>query len=143
MVQDDNNHAAIEAAIVAGAHKAAEETAQGMVTAIDDGFESGRDALGRPWAPLQPETISRKGNSRILIEENDLRESWQYRMTGVASATVFSDDPKAWYHELGVPGNNLPARPMLAPAVALAEQDLLTTSLDTVLGDALDNAGRL
>lgn len=136
MVRDDNNIPAAIAGLQLATDRAVEEVAQEMVSKIDEGFDSGQDALGRPWAPLQPETIAQTGPD-ILIDEGDLRESIEYEMVGTAHARVKSEDSKAVYHEFGVPENNLPARPIFAPAAEYANRDLIETSFDTVVNRAL------
>lgn len=138
MVRDENN---INEAIVAlelGVEAALRDVGEKMTTAIDDGFDDGQDALGRPWEPLQPETIAETGPD-ILIDEGDFRESWDYAVDSSSNRLrVGTDSELAKYHEWGVPENNLPARPVLMPALLLAEQELLTESLDDLVGEKFD-----
>lgn len=49
--------------------------------AVDDRFRAERDPENRPWAPLQPSTLRRKRNDKILTERGGpgLRGSIHYR----------------------------------------------------------------
>jgi len=66
-------------------------------------------AQGKPaWKPLQPSTIAAKraptNKSRGVQALAGLRATFDYRITGDRSATVFSRDPRAIFHEFGTKG---------------------------------------
>jgi len=80
---------------------------------------------GRPFVPLKPATIARKGSSKALIDTGALIRSIQVRrvsggvFVGVlrtarsASGTGLADI--AQIHEFGAPGAGIPPRPFLQP----------------------------
>lgn len=105
---------------------------------IDRGFDSGSDALGRPWRPLAAETIRRKGHGQILVEGGEMRESIEYDVKrGAGRLLITSDSDILPYHEFGVPEEGLPRRPVMQPAAIWAEKRLLPGSVEFV-GDRLD-----
>lgn len=116
-VTDEDNTEEVISAIEAGAEKGLRDITNSTSEAIDSGFDTGHDALGRPWTPLQPETIRRKGHSQILVEHGTMRES-QYNTVNSStnSSQIGFTDGKIRYHEFGAPDVNLPARPVLQPA---------------------------
>lgn len=119
--QEDNTRAvkrAIRTGVAIGLGDIVDSTSE----AVDEGFDTGHDALGRPWEPLQPETIRKKGHSQILVEDGTMRESQYDRVNLVEhSAQIGFADPKIRYHEFGAPEVSLPARPVLGPAATYAE----------------------
>lgn len=110
-----------------------------IVERIDEGFDRGTDALGRPWQPLAPETIRRKGHAQILVDSGDMRRSIDYQVDrGEGKLEVTSDSPLLPYHEFGVPEEGLPRRPVMEPAAIWANQSLIPVTSEFV-GDRLDS----
>lgn len=84
---------------------------------------SGKDAMGRSWTPLQPETVAAKGSSTPLVDEGDLMDSIErdsYVDTKVPVAVFSSKLAYAGTHEFGFPEQNIPPRPFLQPGVEYA-----------------------
>jgi hypothetical protein len=76
-------------------------------------FANGTDPYGKPWAPLKPSTIRRKGgNSTILVRDNNLAPGTYALATG--NRLVITMGPKAQYAQDGEPGEREPR--MVAPA---------------------------
>lgn len=121
-------------AIKEGTENATKHVAKETVSQIEDGFNQGEDALGDPWEELSDATIEKKGHSKKLIEEGDLQDSFGYSFDSAETeAIIGTNDPKAQYHEFGVPENNLPARPILRPAALWLEKNY-----DSEMGDILE-----
>jgi hypothetical protein len=92
-------------------------------------------AGGGKWRPLAPSTIRKKGHSRILFERGKLIKSWRMRTSSGYSVSVYSEDPKAIFHEEGT--SRMPARPMLpneAEAKALAAEAAIVVKKRMLMG---------
>lgn len=141
MVRDENNIAAAKRAIDRAAGEAVVDLSERTLDAIDDGFDHGTDALGRPWAPLSEETIRRKGHNQILVDTGAMRESIDAEADRSRKiARIGSNSEILPYHELGVPENNLPARPVLRPGLEWASRharETFATQLDAHLSTVL------
>lgn len=137
-IRDIDNTRQIQSAIRAGVDYGLDNVAGNVESRIDSGFETGTDALGRPWVPLAPSTIQKKGHSQILVEEGDMRASLFSEVDSMENrARIGFSDGTIRYHEFGVPENNLPARPVLSPAAEYASSgithSLMATSIDQAL----------
>lgn len=120
---DENNIPAAIRIIKRRTRYALDDTGEKMVEKIEEGFDDGRDALGRPWAPLSPETIRRKGHATILVDEGEMRESFEYAVNRSSlTLAVGTNSEIAVYHEFGVPDRGLPARPIVRPAATWAAE---------------------
>lgn len=122
-----------EEAIKEAARDGLERGAEDELQKIDEGFETGTDALGRPWEPLSAETIRRKGHDTILVDRGDLRQSFGVTREG-NRVYLHSDSPIIGYHEWGT--RTIPRRPILGPARA----DLKESTLPEVIGSEIRNA---
>lgn len=132
-VEDENRIPEAIDVVERGASDALDEAGREMVDRIEQSFDRGRDALGRPWTPLSPETIRRKGNDTILVDSGDLRDSFEYAVDDDAlRLSVGTNVEYAVYHEFGVPSRGLPARPILLPALRWAEQNRLDDAFESV-----------
>lgn len=92
---------------------------------VDEGFDSGRDPYGNPWAPLSKQYAEDKARAGypldILIRDGDLRRSFhrEENRTGFAifSDRVFDDGTDASIHQFGgvhpVTNAFIPQRQML------------------------------
>ena len=78
-----------------------------------EGFERQRDPWGRPWEPLSPETVRRKGSSRILEDTGRLRQSIAWRTLGRDAVVVGTNVEYAPVHQFGSDERHIPARPFL------------------------------
>lgn len=108
-----------------------EHMGEAMVEQIDQGFDKGEDALGRPWEPLKD------GNGDILIDEGTMRDSIQYQINKEeAAVAVGSSSEYIEHHEFGT--GNLPRRPILQPAMIWAEEKLISQSGKEKIGNSLD-----
>lgn len=108
-----------------------EHMGEAMVEQIDQGFDQGEDALGRPWEPLKD------GSGNVLIESGEMRDSIDYQIDDDEMAVaVGSDVDYIRHHEFGT--STLPRRPILQPAMIWAEEKLITPSGKEKIGDSLD-----
>jgi HK97 gp10 family phage protein len=108
-----------------------EHMGEAMVKQIDQGFDKGEDALGRPWEPLQD------GDGNILIDSGNMRDSIDYQIDEDESAVaVGSNSDYIGHHEFGT--ENLPRRPILQPAMIWAEEKLISQSGKEKIGNKLD-----
>lgn len=90
-------------------------------------FAAGRDPRGRPWAPLSPVTIARKGHARPLIGDSGALRLIRYRLAGRHSVEVGTGAVYGATHQFGarrgrfgrtrrgapIPWGDIPARPFL------------------------------
>ena len=108
-----------------------------MVEEIDKGFDKGKDVMGNSWTPLSASTISRGGNSSILIQDGTLRDSFNYHVDKKdLKVTVGSSDPKVIYHEYGT--KDIPKRPIMGPAATWAHEKLITPLGKDTIGNRID-----
>lgn len=108
-----------------------EHMGKAMVEQIDQGFDKGEDALGRPWEPLKDD------NGEVLIDSGKMRNSIQYQIDEDEMAVaVGSDVDYLAHHEFGA--GNLPRRPILQPAMTWAEDKLIAPSAKEEIGGSLD-----
>ena len=137
-VLDENKTDAVLVALRAGLSESLDDLGKETVEKIEEGFDRGTDALGRQWEPLAPSTIQQKGHATVLVEEGDLRESFDYDVqSSTLTLEIYSDDPKARYHEFGT--ERMPKRPILQPAFKWAQTQGLGT-VETTINDKLDGA---
>lgn len=129
---EDTNHIpgmmlAVKLAIADGLRELERDTLE----QIDQGFEQGTDAMGRPWAPLSPRTIEQKGHGDILIETGEMREAF-YGDLDVDDDVleIGNTNWKLPIHEFGNWDDNVPARPVLRPAADWVE----TQGYEVMLG---------
>jgi len=91
------------------------EAANVVKNAVEDSFASESDYYGRPWQPLKPETIKRKGSSKILYEEGNLQDSLYSRSTPFGAEIGISATSRGYYYpmvqQFGNKKGTLPARP--------------------------------
>jgi|GEM_PF-7035008 len=114
-----------------------EHMGKAILEQIDMGFDKGADPLGRPWEPLDPETVARKGHDDILIESGDLRDSFVYHVDkGENAVAIGSNSPLIEFHEYGT--EDIPQRPILQPASIWAEERLIVPMGREVLGSHID-----
>lgn len=110
------------------------------LAAIDTAFEQERTPAGEPWAPLAGSTVAAKGDSTILQDTGDLRESFGTQVTwsptGEKRLTIYSTDEKLRFHEFGT--ETMPARPIMVPLA----RHLSRNALDTELTQAVETAER-
>ncbi len=88
-------------------------------------FAKETDPGGRPWAPLHPITVKKKGHDTILVDTEALLRSLVGRNKhsiarvhgglGKAELRYGTRRPDAWRHQAGIgrPGQNLPQRKMV------------------------------
>lgn len=108
---------AIDRGIDMGLKEITEETNE----AVTEGFQTGHDALGRPWEPLAPSTLAQKSGNQILVESGEMLDSKYTEVSDHQNkAWLGFTDGKIRYHEFGAPSVNLPARPVLGPAATYA-----------------------
>jgi len=122
MVYDNSDIPTLQAQLAKGSHRAVENVGEAAVERVDTGFNRGEDAMGRPWQELADSTIEQKGHALKLIDEADLKNSNTY-VTAENRARIGTNDPKATYHEMGVPENGLPARPIYGPLAEWLDEE--------------------
>lgn len=141
-VVDENNIPELIDVLGPAAADAVSETAHDAFQEQQSNWESGRDATGLPWVPLSPETIRRKGGTRILIDTGQMKDDMAVSVDrGEKTARIGPTSDRSAellsYHEFGVPENNLPARPVLRPTHDRAET-IAGDAFEDTLGDAID-----
>lgn len=85
------------------------------------------------WPPLKGATIARKRRGDTpLLETGELRESIKVRVNGPASGEVYSDSPKAEWHEFGT-SRGIPPRPFLGTAADMKGEEAARTMAEPVV----------
>jgi len=112
-VIDQGDIAAVSDSLDRGFKNMLDDLGEQTVDAIERGFALGTDATGRPWAPLAPETIRKKGHDTILVDKGKLRQAFDHERRGMR-LEVFGEDRTLKWHEYGT--ENMPARPIMNPA---------------------------
>lgn len=109
-----------------------EHLGEAIVEQINQGFDNGEDALGRPWEPLKT------ADGDILVDTGEMRDSIGYQMDSDNNIVgVGSSNEYIGYHEFGA--GNLPRRPILEPALTWADEKLIVPSGKDIIGDSLDD----
>lgn len=142
-VRDENNIPELIDALPEATADAVAETARDAYDAQQSNWDTGRDAMGLPWAPLAPETIRRKGNTDILIDTGEMKDDTEVAVDrGSMAARVGPTTDRSAeilsYHEYGVPSRGMPARPVLAPTGRHMEEHYRDTFTDHI-GTAVDS----
>lgn len=96
--------------------EALEEIGAYLHRRVIENFERQSDPWGRPWEPLSPETVARKGSSRILEDTGGLRQSIAWRLVGSEAVAVGTNLEYAPVHQFGAKRKNIPERPFLPVA---------------------------
>jgi phage virion morphogenesis protein len=93
----------------------AREAADALQTVAEQQFAAEVDPYGRPWAPLKPQTVKRKGgDTRILRRTDRMLDSLQIRpMRGAGISVTFSRAYSA-FHQIGT--RHMVARKLLPHA---------------------------
>jgi phage gpG-like protein len=93
----------------------AKESASSLQEVIEAQFANEQDPYGRPWTPLKPSTVKRKGgDTRILRETDRMLDSLQIKPMSGAGLSITLDPPYAAFHQVGT--KDMPARPILPRA---------------------------
>ncbi len=91
----------------------AKEVAEGISALVADEFAGSHDPYGRPWKPLLPSTVKRKGgDSRILRRTDVLSSETTAKSASGAGVDVVSID-YGGVHQEGNPKNGMVARKIL------------------------------
>jgi hypothetical protein len=76
---------------------ASREASESIAKLIDRQFATGTDPYGKPWKPLAPSTIKRKGNARINVDTENLWKGVQVApLPGAGVSVTFADDYAAY-----------------------------------------------
>ncbi len=113
------------------------EVAQGINAEIRAQFQAGTDPYGKPWAPLLPQTIRRKGgDARILRRHDSLSSETVAIPTSGAGIEITSVD-YGGYHQTGT--KHMVARPILPDGADLPQswQDVIQTASDNAFKKVL------
>ena len=107
-----------------GSAAALKDTGKAADEQIDEGFDEGKDAMGRPWTPLAQSTSDEKGHDDILIDTGPMRgdSGWEYN-AGSNEVRIGGNDKKLPLHEFGT--EHIPKRPVLGPAAEYLANDVL------------------
>lgn len=117
-----------------------DDLGEAALDVIDKEFEQERTAQGEPWAPLKFETVQKTGPD-TLQDDGDLRDSFEYDVSRLkGELKVYTEDPKASYHEFGVPDQNIPRRPFLEPAAEYTASEGFTEEFKPAVYDRTDDA---
>lgn len=141
-MRDVNRIPAYQQALQAAVAGALREVGDEALEIIDQSFERERTPTGTPWAPLAPATVERKGHDTILVEEGDLKESFDTEVQFSPlnkKLVVYSEDEKLKYHEYGTV--NMPRRPIMGPLARRLNDDVLPDELETAAIAAETQAG--
>lgn len=142
-VEDEDHTDEAIAAINDGLPASLEEVHQQTVERIVAMMGQGRDAMGRPWAPLKPSTVAAKGHSTPLVDGGDLMSSIEEdsEVNTADNIAYFATTlPYGPAHEYGLPEKGIPPRPFLGPGLQYAStisddvfEDKIGTRLDAVM----------
>lgn len=136
-VRDENRIPEVIAVMDESTEDVLKHLGEQTVEKIDEGFDSGEDALGREWEPLAPETIQEKGHDDILIDSGDMRDSFAYAVDEDNLAVrIGTDSELVPYHEFGT--QDIPQRPILKPAYTWLENEMVVPAFDAIIGKNLD-----
>lgn len=129
VVRRTDNTRAVATAISLGIRNGIEDAARQEVEHVKSAFNSGQDALGRPWVPLAASTLRSRagGGSTPLVKTGALRDSISYSITDRGGVTFGSSSPYAGIHEFGTA--RIPRRAFLAPAAIHFKNELLHRSV--------------
>ena len=146
MVDDENNFDEARDALNGGLREGLVELHTETLRTLDSNMRAGKDALGREWAPIKPESLRsrqvRTDDARPLVDTGDLRAdimSTSEVNVQELYAIIGSSLDYAEVHELGAPEAGIPRRPIFAPAAKYAERrapDILGAEIDTRLEGA-------
>lgn len=103
-----------------------------------DNWEKGQDAQGRAWEPNAESTLAQKPGSTPLIAYRQMIDSTDWKVDDkdlVAQIYVDDEPEKVLAHELGVPDQGIPKRPLLNPTGKLFEEEA-----DGIVGTAVDRS---
>ena len=116
-VSDRNSIPMAIASLAEGASDAVAEATEETHSKMMDNWDSGQDAMGRPWRPLSPVTVREKGHSSILYDTGEMKGSVKMDIDRTRlRGSVYSTSGLIPIHEYGVPENGLPRRPIMGPA---------------------------
>lgn len=128
---DKNNIPEAIAALKEGQDQYLKHLGGAMVEEIDQGFDKGEDALGRPWEPLKT------ADGQPLVDSGKMRESITYDVDKENTQVAVGGNVEyLQYHEFGT--KNLDRRPILQPALTWADQKLIAPAATDVIGERLD-----
>jgi phage gpG-like protein len=116
--------AMIQANVEAAEHRALDRASKLILDECKKEIGNYQSAAGpfAGWAPLKPETISRKANGDTpLLETGEMRDSYE-RVVGKGEAHVGSNNKKALYHELGT--SKIPPRSVIGIAAVHKEEQI-------------------
>lgn len=134
--EDKNRIPAVLRVLPGAIREGLDELEDETLARIDRGFARGVDAMGNPWQPLSEKTIRLKGHDKILIEEGDLRNSFESSIEPLNyTLEISNDDHTAAIHEFGAMDQNIPARPFMRPAMRWIESQ----GIETEFADELDS----
>lgn len=97
----------------------------------------GRDAMGRPWEPLENDDGTPLVDTGTLLGSVDTDS---YTNLSVPAGVFTSSVDYAPYHEFGAPDAGIPSRPFLAPALQYADDispDVFARTVDPKVDRAL------
>lgn len=66
----------------------------------NDVFQTAGSAIGERWAPLNPATIARKGNNRILVDTGKMKGAFKFKASDKVAA-VTNPTEYLKYHQFG------------------------------------------
>lgn len=77
------------------------EVGKYQVKSTQNNFTKQSDPSGKPWKPLSPLTIKKKGFSTILIDKDKMRKANYYKVTGTNSVEIANRQFYSDYHQRG------------------------------------------
>ena len=91
--------------------RAARAAASEIADRIQEQFDGGVDAYGRPWATLRPSTLAKGRTPPPLTDSASMRDGIQVKPARGAGITIVIGEPYASFHQVGT--RNMVARPIL------------------------------
>lgn len=104
--------------------QASREAAKSIQRLVDLEFATGTDPYGKPWKPLKPATVRRKGHARPNVDTENLWKGAQVTpLPGAGIAVTFEDDYAAYVQKARpvLPNRGLPRAWAGAIAVAITD----------------------
>jgi len=147
MVRDENNFPEVKDALENGLQNGLLELHEETLDTLLSNMEDGKDALGREWEPIKPETLRsrevRTGSPSPLMDTGIFRADIN-KTSGIdlnrLTAVIGTGMQLGVIHELGAPEAGIPRRPIFAPAAAYAERratDIIGREIDIRLQGAM------
>ena len=116
----------------------ARDVADGINESIADQFATGTDPYGKPWAPLLPQTVRRKGGDTRILRRSDALSSETVARPTSGSGIEITSVESGQYHQGGT--KHMVARKVLPDGAELP--DAWTEAIEKATEKAFKKAMR-